>query len=366
MLTGKRKWLTPVGVMAVGAAVVLVLLRMETAATAQVTGRVWGATSLGTPVVWPAGFDAAAAVHRPAYSPSGRYLAFKHAQEGRPMILELATGELHGLYDLIGGVRPNLQCYEIVWLSDERLCVHETWMAEEDRQRLDELMEDPGFVPHMRTAMRARCRVIDWVARVTVFERSVDTQQVAEFNLIAGYADDLWIVSRKPSDPKWHSWWVYDPAKQEFVKPLVQRIRTGDWIGCGPRGPWVVKWLLPYPTPEIVLNVASYDVEFVNYETGETRRLGQVLLRDPGGLFITADGRYVVASFFDQAVCRWAPVVFDTLTGQQHELPATESWKPHALNDTRGAVLASVLNRMPDESWAVQWVEIPLSQLLPQ
>ncbi len=365
MLTGKRKWLTPVGVMAVGAAVVLVLLRMETAATAQVTGRVWGATSLGTPVVWPAGFDAAAAVHRPAYSPSGRYLAFKHAQEGRPMILELATGELHGLYDLIGGVRPNLQCYEIVWLSDERLCVHETWMAEEDRQRLDELMEDPGFVPHMRTAMRARYRVIDWVARVTVFERSVDTQQVAEFNLIAGYADDLWIVSRKPSDPKWHSWWVYDPAKQEFVKPLVPRLRKGDWIPCSPTGPWAFKWLLPYPEPESRWNV-PHDVEFVNYETGETRRLSGVPYQVPTGLFITADGRYVVTSFVVEPDQRRAPVVFDTLTGQRRELPSTESWRPVAMSHARGVVLAYVLNQMPDKTWTEEYVEIPLSQLLPQ
>jgi len=350
--------------MVVGAAVVLALLRIETPATAQVVGRAWGATSLGTSIVWPAGFDPAGKIEcaRPVYSPSGRYLAFEHAQEGQPMILELATGELHGLYDLTGWDRPNLQCVQFAWLSDERLCLHEFWMAEEDLQHLKQV-PDNEYIAYDRAATHYRYRVIDWVARATVLEQAISSQGLSEFHLVGGYSEDLWIVWRRHADPQWHAWWVYDPVSQEFVKPLVPRLRKGDWIPCGPTGPWAVKWLLPYPEPENKWNV-PYDVEFVNYETGETRRLSQVAYQIPNGLFITADGRYVIASF--KAELRSAPVLFDTLTGQRHELPSSESWAPVALSNARGVVLAYVLNQMPDKTWAEEYVEIPLSQLLPQ
>jgi|GEM_PF-5916194 len=283
------------------------------------------------------------------YSPSGCYLAFKDAQDGQPRILDLATGERHGLYDLIGWDRPNLQCVEFVWLSDERLCMCELWMTE-----------------YMRTAWRWRYRVIDWVARATVFERDISTQELSEFNLLGGYSEDSWIVSRRPSDPDWH-WWVYDPVQQEFVKPLVPRLRKGDWIPYGPQGPWAVKWLLPCPTTpgenDWQWNV-PYDVEFVNCETGETRHLSQVPCQFVWGPFITADGRYAVKSF--EVGPRSVPVVFDTLTGQRHELPSTESWRAVAISHARAVVAALVPNKMPDETWTAELVEIPLSRLLPQ
>jgi|GEM_PF-5234463 len=42
-----KKWSAPVVVMAVGAGVMVLLLRIQTPARAQVAGRLWGATSLG-------------------------------------------------------------------------------------------------------------------------------------------------------------------------------------------------------------------------------------------------------------------------------------------------------------------------------
>ncbi len=363
MLTGK--WLAPTAAIATGACVVFVLVRADTPAAGQVAARMWGATSLGAVIPWPAGSNAGGTVPaRPQYSPSGRALAFIDAKKGQPMILELAAAELHRLYDLTGRDRPNLQCIQFAWLSDDRLCLLENWLTEDDYRELLERVEDPNLVLFLRQATRSRYRVIDWVARRVVFERDISTQQLTEFNLIGGYSENLWIVSRRPSDPNWH-WWVYDPATQEFVKPLVPRVRKGDWIPCGPTGPWVVKWLLPYPEPVNMWNV-PYDVEFVNYETGGTRRLSAVPYQVPNGLFITGDGRYVVASFLSEAERRWAPVVFDTLTGRRHELPSTESWKPEALSDSRGVLLVRVLNQEPDKSWAEDLVEIPLSQLLPQ
>lgn len=279
------------------------------------------------------------------------------------MVLDLAAGELYGLYDLMGRDKPNLQLVQFVWLSDERLHLSETWMAEVDRHYLSENIEAPGCFAYAQAARRTRCRVIDWVARATVFERDHNSQQVA-YATIAPYGGDLLIVSPQPPDPEWH-WWVYDPVRQELVKPLVPRLRKGDWIPSAPDGPWAIKWLLPDPVPANSYYYKPYDIEFINHETGEARRLSQVRMELLNGLFITADGRYVITSFYSQAEHRWAPVVFDTLTGQRHELPR-ESWQPEALSHSRGVLLARVMNRLPDESWTEVFVEIPLSRLLPQ
>lgn len=220
---------------------------------------------------------------------------------------------------------------------------------------------------YLKTARHYRYRVIDWVARATVFERDSSSQEVSEFHLVGGYSEDLWIVWRRHAAPQWHPWWVYHPVSQEFIKPLVPRVREGDWLPHGPQGTWAVKWLLPYPTTpgedDWKWNV-PYDVEFVNYETGETRHLSQVPCQPLWGPFVTADGRYAVASF--EVDLRSVPVVFDTLTGQRHELPGTESWRAVAISHARGVVLALVPNKMPDGTWTAELVEIPLGQLLPQ
>jgi hypothetical protein len=75
------------------------------------------------------------------------------------------------------------------------------------------------------------------------------------------------------------------------------------------------------------------------------------------------NGRYAVASRHDSYDGRNLPIVFDTVTGERHELPASESWFAYTMSESRGVLLTALYRQSPDGPWTADWVEIPLSAL---
>jgi hypothetical protein len=95
-----------------------------------------------------------------------------------------------------------------------------------------------------------------------------------------------------------------------------------------------------------------------NYVTGETRAVPGI----PAGLQalkITADGRHAISASLDSTGPHCKLLAFDTVAGKRTELPATESWTPVAISESRGVVLALMI-RPPDTWSGPGWIEIPL------
>lgn len=351
-----RKCVGPTAVLLAGACcVVLLLARAETPPAGEPAVSLWGHTSDGVPVAWPAGINPSRIRAYPSYSPSGRYLGVRGDGRPRAFILDLDAGTIHDVYERIGYDRPNLQCLHFGWLSDQRVFLVEHWATDEELQE--------AVTRFTRTCGEFRYRVIDWMSNLVLLERPFIEEP---FDLAGSEAPDQWIV-RKLSEPDYkRRFWLYDPASESFERVLIECAET-ESMRYPPCGPWVAKLLIPLRT-----NPAAHviDIEFVNYRTAQTRHVANVPPLPSRGPLITADGRYVITSPYSEADRRRAPIIFDTQSGQRHDLPSTESWTPVALSEARGVLLVDVTQIYVDGEGHVvtastDYAEIPLAKLLP-
>jgi hypothetical protein len=346
--------LLPAAAVAVAACLVLIFTQDQIGASERPPSLLWGDSAMGTPLPWPAGFDTACIAALPRYSPSGRYLAFQ-TNLGAPFVLDLAEGALTGVYDVATPDRPNLQCCQIAWLTDEHLFLSERWMAEEDRAYWNDENN-----PFDRTRLgTARHRVLAWPGGATILERTalVSGRAVDAAGFEGG---DRWI-GRDWSEPNpERRFWLFDPFSDSLLG-LAAECTEAESLRWPPCGPWFVKVLAPRSVNPAVHAV---DLLLLNYRTKETRCVPDVpAFHTCWGPLVTADGRYVLTASWKADRPAWAPTVFDTETGGRRELPASESWVPGTINESRGVVLAVVLRHHPDGGWTTDYLEIPFGVL---
>lgn len=325
------------------------MIRTEAPARSQDAPRLWAATAIGASVPWPADFSTSRVASKPAYSPSGNYLAFTD-QSGKPLILDLSARSLRDLYDSEGQSLPHQGCVALAWLSEQRLYLFERWVAHE---------ELAGWQPDQPPPGGSRYRVVDWRTPATVLERTI-TPQSTRFDFVAAETEDTWIV-RNLSEPDWRRrLWLYNVTSDSFVRVLAECSETEN-LAYAPRGPWVVTLLAPRSVNPQAWPVS---IEFANYRTGATVRVQDVPPLPSWGPRITADGRYVFTATLSDTRDRWIPVVFDVQSGARRDLPSTESWIPAALSEPRGVLLAALYSANADETFTENYAEIPLERLI--
>jgi hypothetical protein len=343
-----KKWVAVGAVIGVGC--LAALLALGTGSPPEGTTLPWSATSLGASVPWPAGFDPSRVTALPRYSPSGEYLAVV-TDAGAPLVLDLSTGSLYDLYELGPPDEPNLQCGEVSWLTDERLWLYETYVSEEER----------GMDPEWRFHGHHRYRVVEWPSGTTVCEGAIPLSENLELLAVFGFEDEeYWIVRDWTQPDGKRRFLLFDPATESVTGTLVE-CSPAESLRWVPRGAWIVKLLVPR---SVSPGITFTDLMLINHETGEARLVRAVPpMPLAWGPQVTGDGHYLVTARFDNG--RSVPIVIDTLTGSQRELPATESWLPGTISESRGVLLAQAATMHADGTCTTEWLEIPLSALFP-
>jgi hypothetical protein len=312
-------------------------------------------TALGTPMLWPAGIDPTRINLPVAYSPSGRYLALTIGDDGHPLIVDLQENSACDLYEVVAPDLPNLRCRVVAWVTDERIYLGEDWITDSDRAELldPETANDAGRVNAALDRVGLRGRVVDWVSGVTELALPIGAD-VSFDEVLAFEGEDQWVV-RYWTD-QLQRIWRFDATTRSATCVLAACSENESLRGV--RGNWVIKFLA---AKSARLWEQSLDVTLVNYQTGESHAVTGIppILQ---ALKITSDGRHMIAESCDAADFRCHLLVFNTLTGEAHDLAPTESWTPVAISESRGVLLALMM--YPPENWnGSGWIEVPLSAL---
>jgi hypothetical protein len=273
------------------------------------------------------------------------------ADAGTPLVLDLNTGDLYSLYELNPPDKPNLGCKVASWISDRRLWLYELYVSEEER----------AMEPEWRFHGHHRYRVVDWPSGATVREREIAAgDKLAELGYFGFKDEDHWIVRDfTQPNPKLRLS-VFDPVSETVTGTLIE-CSEAESLRWGPCGEWIVKLLVPR---SVSPGINTTDLMVVNYKTGEARTVHSVppMTVTDWGPQVTPDGHYLVTVRFDNG--RSVPIVIDTLTGSQRELPTGESWLPATISESRGVLLAQAATMHADGTCTTEWVEVPLSALL--
>jgi hypothetical protein len=343
-----KRWITAGAV--VGGGCLAVLLALGTHAAPEGTTLPWSASSLGASVPWPAGFDPACMTALPRYSPAGECLAVP-TDSGAPVVLDLAAGSVCNLYELNPPDEPNLQCSHVSWLTDERLWLFEQYVSEAER----------GMEPDWQFHGHQRYRVVEWPSGATVCERELTPGDPVRWLDAFGFeGEEYWIVRDESQPDEKRRFLLYDPISESVTRTLIE-CSPGESLRWVPRGAWIIKLLIPR---SVSPGAGPTDLMLINDKTGETRTVQGVppMIISPWGPQVTDDGHYLITVRYDNG--RTIPIVIDTLTGSQRELPPGESWLPGTISTSRGVLLAQAANMHADGTCTTEWLEIPLTALL--
>ncbi len=311
-------------------------------------GTVWGGTDIGVRIPLPLSLDSSRIVDRPRYSPSGRYLAIR-LDAGRPVLLDLVSGAVVDIYDRVAVDRPNMQCAQAEWLSEQELWVLELSASTEQiiQSEVQHPLQHGGW----------RYRVIDWGSGAVLHEQYLGNDP--EFAFVKAEVGGAWVVRNlRESDYKRRFWMFHGPSSFDCV---LFECTDQESLRFDPIHSWIPKLLVPLDSNPGAVEI---DIEFVNYQTGQIIRVDHVPPLPAWGPQIAPDGAFIVTSTYHEVDRRWMPIVIEAETGARYELSERESWIPVAASESRRVMLVALINVASDGSTSTDWAEISFDDLI--